>query len=236
MTRIGRLVAPGMPHHVICRGNNRRRIFSSSSDFELFLWLLARASQRFDCQVHALALMTNHVHAILTPPDAAALAGCVKGFSQRYAQERNRDREASGKLFEERYLRFPVLADRQLGVTTSYIELNPVRAGVVAAPEEYRWSTHRLHAGMLDASCVPAAMWTPSPWYLGLGGSPTARAERYRDWVAAHQGLEGEPERVTRIQAAEALSAPRYARRLRRPDGTCACEPVARYGRKVDPR
>ncbi|HEY7955508.1 MAG TPA: transposase, partial [Polyangia bacterium] len=129
MTRPLRFVAPGLPHHVILRGNNRRRLFSYPSDYQRFLYYLERGLRDVGCWMHAAALMTNHVHLILSPPDRRALSDCVRAFSQRYAQYRNRRKNASGKLFEQRFAAFPILHERQLAVTTVYVDLNPQRAG-----------------------------------------------------------------------------------------------------------
>lgn len=96
-----RIVVPGRPHHVVIRGNNRRRLFSYSSCYRRFLRYLADALRHTGCRLHALALMTNHVHLVITPPDAAALSSCVKRLAQRYAVQRNARFAASGKGLEE---------------------------------------------------------------------------------------------------------------------------------------
>ena len=211
-----------MPHHVTLRGNNRRRLFSSSTDCERFLWYLGRAVRKTGVRLLALSLMPNHVHLIVTPADAATLSRFVKLTAQRYAQARNRRRDGSGKLFEERYHCVPILSDEQLAVTTAYVDLNAFRAHYVEDFAAHRWCTYRLHAGLPD-SAIPADLWTPSPWYLSLGDTPEARAACYRDFAAVCGA---------RYRAAEAAAAattrtelsPVYARRLERPDRTRAAE------------
>ena len=220
MPRTARVVIPGLPHHVILRGNNRRRLFSYSTDYERFIWYLGRAMRRTGVRLHGLSLMMNHVHPIVTPPDAATLARFVKLTAQRYAQFRNLRRDGSGKLFEERYTCVPILTDEQLAVVTAYVDLNALRAHAVEDPADHRWSTYRLHAGLPDSG-VPESLWTPSAWYLSLGATPEARAACYRDFVASW---------AARYRAAEAAIPAEskrpalHARRLERPDRSRAAD------------
>ena len=199
MSRPNRIVHPDLPHHVILRGNNRRRLFSFGRDYAQFIYLLGRGLMAEHCLLNALVLMVNHVHLILTPPTTAALGACVKRFAQRYAQDRNRQRAASGRLFEERFFSKPILTDQQLALTTAYIALNPVRAGLVAHPSEYRWSTYGLHAR--TTTWIPSGIWTPSPWFFSLGRDATMRAACYRDFVALQADID--PEGVADIREAE---------------------------------
>lgn len=228
--RQNRLALAEYPHHVTLRGNNRRRLFSYPSDYRRFLWDVMRAQRLWRCEVNAVALMTNHVHLIVRPPDDRALSRFVKSFAQRYAQLRNQRRQSSGRLFEERFWSRPILSERQLAITTSYIELNPVRAGMVDTPGEARWTTYALHAGQPERSDIPAALWTPSDWYLSLGDDSAERATAYAAWCADCQARDVRPEEVTRIAAIEAASAS-YSQRLLRPDGTSAREPRMFYVR-----
>jgi putative transposase len=102
--RTPRVVVPGAPHHVFNRGNNKRRLFSYPRDYRLILWIIERAFDKVSfVMVNALVLMANHFHLILVPSSKEALSSFMKSFAQRYATYRNRDRKASGKLFEERY-------------------------------------------------------------------------------------------------------------------------------------
>jgi putative transposase len=111
-----RAIVPGLPHHVIHRGNNRRILVSTAFDYSRLLHFIADAARRFDCPVHALALMSNHLHLIAKPETTRSLSAFVNSFANRYARYRNRRRKASGKLFEERYLRFPLHTDVAVGV------------------------------------------------------------------------------------------------------------------------
>jgi putative transposase len=227
MPRTARVVVPGMPHHIILRGNNRRRLFSYSSDYKRFLWYLRRAVQTSGVKVHVVSLMPNHIHLVVRPADAAALALFVKLLAQRYAQARNSRRDGSGKLFEARFYCVPILSDEQMAMVTAYVDLNAFRAHTVEDPAAHRWCTYRLHAGLPDSD-IPADLWTPSEWYLSLGATPEARAHRYRQF-ATECGA-----RYRAGEAAEAAAAAVepplvYTRRLERPDGSRAAEsgPVA---------
>ena len=133
--------------------------------------------------------MTNHVHILVTPPSSNAASLFVQSFAQRYAKRRNLKRDATGKLFEQRFYSVPVTTVRQLAVVTSYIELNPVRAGLCTRPEGWPWTTYGHHVGRFDLSRVPARLWTPSPWYLSLDDAIDRRWAIYADWVAeCHAG------------------------------------------------
>src|SRR5262245_7810080 len=103
MARAPRIIVPGLPHHVVLRGNNRRRLFSSKLDYRMFLYFAGLSLKRCQVGLHALTLMSNHAHLLVTPRHQHDLAAFVKPLAQRYAQLRNEKRNASGKLFEERY-------------------------------------------------------------------------------------------------------------------------------------
>lgn len=217
MSRRPRLdtVLPDHPHHVIVRGNNRRNLFSYKSCYRAFLGLVAHASRVLALPVHALVLMRNHAHIVATPHDASHLSGWVKHFAQRYAARRNRHRESSGKLFEQRFTAIPITSERQLAATIPYVELNPVRAGVVEAPSDWRWSTYRLHAVEGDADPEVAELWTPHAWWQDLASDHAARGEAYRD-LARH--------RDEAARAAAGDVSLEYAHRIERPDRSSAAD------------
>ncbi len=230
MSRQARIVVPDYPHHVVLRANNRRRLFSYASDYQRFLRYLEQALERTDVALHALTLMSNHVHMIVRAPGVEVMARFVKLTAQRYAQQRNRERTASGKLFEARFWSDPIVDDEQLAVVTYYADVNALRAGMVDDPADHRWSTYAIHAGQPERSSIPVDLWTPSPWYLALAATANVRAARYRERVALYLAEGRQPKRMTAIRAAEALSASPYGRRLERPDGTYAREDQAPYG------
>ncbi len=181
------IVIPQQPHHVILRGNNRRRLFSYPREKRFFLGCLLQASVKQCVPVHAITLMTNHVHLIVTPCDHLQLSRFVGHFAQRYAQFRNVSRGATGKLFEQRYKSIPIVSDEQMAITIAYVELNPVHAKICSEPEAYRWSTYPQHAGYRAHEPVVAKLWSPSGWYQSLGGDPNQRAAAFRDWFTYYR-------------------------------------------------
>ncbi len=184
MPRAARQVIEGVPHHVVLRGNNRRRLFSYPRDYSYFVWLMREHLDRYPIGVNGCCLMANHVHLLLTPSEESALSAFIKGTAQRYAQYRNKRFSTTGKLFEQRYRSKPIKSEQHLAVATAYIDLNPVRAHIVDDGMRYPWSTLRIHAG--SSSLVPnlEALWTPTDWYERLGHDPNHRAAAYRDWLA----------------------------------------------------
>jgi len=188
MPRISRLgqVIPNGCHHVWLRGNNRRRLFSYAYEYTLFLRLLGAALRRTQSQLHAFALLGNHIHLLLTVLSASSLAQCVHLMAQRYAQMRNRRRGASGKLFEERFGCKAVQDEAYAAVALAYIDLNPCRAGLVQVPEHYRWSSAWLHLQSSPTHYRQEAvrsLWTPHPWYESLGSTREQRAQAYQNWL-----------------------------------------------------
>lgn len=234
MGRTKRVVVARFPHHVWTRGNNRRRIFSRSSEYEHYLWLLARARDRYEVAIHGLCLMSNHVHLLVTPPVERALARFMKYVNQRYAQERNQQKDGTGKLFEQGFGSAPVGDGTYLAIVTMYIDANPTRAGMRQG-FDYRWSIAPHHLGRPEHSAVPPTLWTPSAWYLSLGATAAARALAYRQLLAQYVEAPTLPAHVEErglVDNVERLSAERYDLRLRRPDGTSAREPTSCQYRK----
>jgi putative transposase len=228
MPRQLRIVVPGVPHHVVLRGNNRRRLFSNNADRLFWLQCLDRAMKATHCALHQNSLMTNHTHLIVTPPTIESLPTLVKRACQRYAQCRNDRLNASGKLFEQRYYSEPVADETHLLYTLLYNDANAYRAGMVDDPTEHRWSTGPLHAARDDGK-FPASMWTPLVLYTRLGRSREQRAEAYRRLMAAYL------QDPAWIPYDDGASEPRYRQRIERPDGTSAREPelVTQWRRKA---
>jgi putative transposase len=193
MPRTARTITAGYPHHIILRGNNRRRICSYATDYKALLRFIAEAAQRYPCLIHCICILANHVHLIVAPRTAAALSAFVKRFAQRYAQYRNAARDGTGKLFEQRFQSKVIEDDAQLAACTAYVERNPIEARIVTDAGDYEWSSYRLHSGDPRRSLLPAGLITPSPWYEGLGRDPAARALAYRIFFA---GMLESPEHV----------------------------------------
>ncbi len=225
MPRTSRVVVPDLPHQVCFRGNNRRRLFSRASDYLSFLFYLRLALIQTGCLLHQLTLMTNHVHLIITPPLKDALSQFVKRTCQRYAQTRNERRRGSGKLFEERYFSKVIDTERYLASATIYNDANAARDGIVANPEQHRWSTAAYHCGVEGVSSVSREIWTPSFWYLAQGQDERSRAASYQQLIADYLATRDRDADIPdEVKAIEARSRRPYTLRLERPDGSWAAE------------
>jgi putative transposase len=140
MPRIPRVVVPGLPHHVTQRGARRMRVFFLEDDFALYLALLGEQTRRRRVSVWAYCLMPNHVHLIAVPSDRSGLARAVGEAHRRFAEEINRRQGWQGHLWQERFWSFP-LDEPALPAVTRYVLRNPVRAGLVARPHEWPYSS-----------------------------------------------------------------------------------------------
>lgn len=146
MARQPRYVLPGQPQHVIQRGNNRDVIFVAEADYRFYLDKLKDACDRMGCEVHAYVLMTNHVHLLMTPYEENSLGRVMQSLGRRYVQYFNYRYRRTGTLWEGRYRATLIDAESYLLTCYRYIELNPVRAGMVSHPGDYPWSSYRSNA------------------------------------------------------------------------------------------
>jgi putative transposase len=184
MARLPRLTIPGYPHHVIQRGNNRQPIFATDEDYRELLALLEEHARAAGVAVHAYVLMSNHVHLLATPETADGIPQMMQAVGRRYVRFFNRRQARTGTLWEGRYRSTIIQAERYLLACMVYIDLNPVRAGMVDAPESYPWSSHGHYV-----SGRPDRLVTPHPIWWELGNTPFAREAAYRELV--HAGLSG---------------------------------------------
>ncbi|HET9483743.1 MAG TPA: transposase [Xanthomonadales bacterium] len=175
MARQPRPDLPYYPQHVVQRGNDRMACFRDDFDREMFLDFLARAAERYDCAIHAHVLMTNHVHLLVTPNRRRALSLMMQSLGARYVMAFNRRHLRTGTLWEGRYRSCLVDNDRYALACSRYIELNPVRAGLVASPADFRWSSYSANA--LGAH---AGFLIPHSAYLELGLADETRRAAYR--------------------------------------------------------
>ena len=175
MPRSPRLLIPGVPLHVVQRGNNRALTFRTTWDFQLYRETLLEASRRFNCAIHAYALMTNHVHLLVSSDDDTGVSRMMHAVGTRFVRRVNTRYGRTGTLWEGRFKSALIDSERYFFACTRYVELNPVRARLVHEPAEYDWSSHRHNAyGGRDA------LITPHPLYLALGALPARRHEAYR--------------------------------------------------------
>jgi putative transposase len=146
MPRVARSVVAGYPLHVVQRGINRAPCFTANGDYASYLRFLGSLAAQFECAVHAYCLMTNHVHLLLTPASADGCALLMKNLGQRYVQWLNHRLGRSGTLWGGRFYSCIVNTDHYLLACYRYIELNPVRAGIVLSPDQYPWSSYAANA------------------------------------------------------------------------------------------
>ena len=142
MPRHARLIVPHYPHHIIQRGHNRQTLFAQADDYHYYLSNLQAWKTHYQIKIFAYCLMTNHVHLLLQPgDDPGALGQFMKRVAARQTRYVNRLEGRSGTLWESRYKSSPVETEAYLLACIRYIELNPVRARMVAQPEEHPWSS-----------------------------------------------------------------------------------------------
>jgi putative transposase len=175
MARLPRVCLPGIPLHVIQRGNNRQVCFGSDEDLAAYAHWLEEYARKLAVAIHAWVFMTNHVHLLLTPSTGSGVSELMRALGRRYVRYFNYSYKRSGTLWEGRFRSCVIDADNYLLLCQRYIELNPVRAGMVASPDEYHWSSYRA-----NGLGRPAALWTPHPVYLSLGVTIAERAGAYR--------------------------------------------------------
>ena len=174
MSRKPRVAISGVAMHVMQRGNNRMQCFRVESDYLLYLANLRQLSADFECGVHAYCLMPNHVHLLLTPVADTGCSGLMKNLGQRYTQYFNARYGRTGTLWEGRYRSSVVESSRYVIACYRYIELNPVRAGLVSDPSAWLWSSHAVNAG---SRCDP--MVVPHAEFEALGLESSGRAAAY---------------------------------------------------------
>ena|SRR5262245_21816413 len=175
MPRLPRVMSPGFPQHLVQRGNNRGPCFFAEADYIAYLRWLERAAFAYGVSVHAYVLMPNHVHLLATPAVEGGISKMMQYLGRQYVQHINRSYRRSGTLWERRFLASLIETECCLLSLYRYIESNPVRAGLVAEPEQYRWSSARTHL-------VPngPTFLVDHELYVRLGDTPLARARAYR--------------------------------------------------------
>ena len=176
MARKPRMYLPDIPAHVVHRGNNREPCFFGEEDYRFYQDRLGRALRRYRVRLHAYVLMTNHVHLLMTAEDECGISRVLSLLGQHYVQYINRTYRRSGTLWEGRHKASIVNAEEYLLLCYRYIELNPVRAGMVTAPEDYRWSSYRHHARGESNPLI-----SDHDLYYALGRNADERQYAYRE-------------------------------------------------------
>lgn len=180
MARLARLTLPGYPHHIIQRGNNRQPIFTTTADYQALLSLIDVHAKKFGVVVHAYVLMSNHFHILATPQTDTGLPQMMQAVGRSYVRYFNDLQGRTGTLWEGRYRSTLIQTDRYLLACMAYIDLNPVRAGLVIEAVDYPWSSHGLYVGVRQDKLI-----SPHPLYWDLANTPFGREAAYADLVRA---------------------------------------------------
>lgn len=182
MPRRARLYIPDLPYHVVQRGNNREPCFLAETDYRRYLEDLQASAGTHRCRVHAYVLMTNHVHLLVTPmTEQPGIGDMMQALGRRYVYYINKTYRRTGTLWEGRYKASLVDSDAYLLTGMRYIELNPVRAGMVQHAGEYTWSSYGANAQGREDPLL-----SPHPLYMALGTTATERQHAYRELFRHH--------------------------------------------------
>lgn len=176
MPRKPRVILPNHPVHVIQRGNNRSATFYTEEDYRFYYDALSKASQRCECAVHAYVLMTNHVHLLLSSSTEIGISAFMQSVGRRYVRYINQTYRRSGTLWEGRFKSSLIQDNEFYFICSRYIEMNPVRAGMVSHPKDYRWSSYGYNAqGEVNSLIKPYQL------YIRLGKTDQERASCYTE-------------------------------------------------------
>jgi len=184
MPRKARMFLPGVPCHVVTRGNNRNSCFYERENYEFYLQCLLDACQRHEVSLHAYVLMTNHAHLLMTPACKDGISQVMQSVGRRYVQYINLNYHRSGTLWEGRHKSSLVDSETYVLACYRYIELNPVRAGMVSHPSDYHWSSYQINAGL-----SPWKDLIPHETYQTLSRNKEQREEAYRDLFQTELGV-----------------------------------------------
>lgn len=199
MPRRPRIKLADIPQHIVQRGINREPCFFAEEDYHCYLHWLQKSAADWHCAIHAYALMTNHVHLLVTTARPDGIAKLMQTIGRRYVQYINRSYRRTGSLWEGRFKSSLVQAEAYLLTCMRYIELNPVRANMVNDPAQYRWTSYR-HNGLGQAD----ERITPHSLYLALSDDATHRQASYRELFRS----ELDTEALTDIRLALAQGQP----------------------------
>lgn len=159
MPRIARVIAPGYPHHITQRGNNRATVFFDDEDRQVYLKLLTVYAHKHSLQIWAYCLMDNHVHLLAVPETETALARGVGLTNQVYTQYLNRKLTQSGRVWQNRFYSCVVGSEQYLWAVARYIERNPVKVGLAERPGNYRWSSAKAHLTETSDAVLSSTTW-----------------------------------------------------------------------------
>ncbi len=180
MPRKRRFYRPGVPAHVFQRGhNNREPVFFDDQDYLAYLRFLKASADALGCLIHAYVLMTNHVHLLVTPRNANDISLLFQGVGRHFVPYINKTYQSRGSLWEGRHKGHILDSEDYFLICMRYIEMNPLRAGMVEHPARYRWSSYAANAQGIDNAVIE-----PHELYMSLGKTSEARQEAYRGLFA----------------------------------------------------
>lgn len=206
MPRRPRVLLADYPLHIVQRGINREPCFFIDEDYYCYLHWLEESARACGCAIHAYALMTNHVHLLLTPKEDGAPSRLMQSLGRRYVQYANCFYRRTGSLWEGRFKSSVVQAESYLLACQRYIELNPVRAGMVADPGQYRWSSYRANGlGQTDVRL------SPHEHYCALGRDSGERQAAYRALFRPELDAEAVDEIRKALQLGMPVGSERFA-------------------------
>ncbi len=180
MPRPLRIIQPNTPHHIVQRGHNRQVVFAGDDDYDYYCENLVHLKQEFGCKIYAYCLMTNHVHLIVDPgANPESLSKLMKGVAGRQTRYVNKLEKRSGSIWEGRFKSSIISTEDYLPACCRYIELNPLRAGIVTNPASYKWSSYRYKVEGIKDPVVDL-----HPFYLALGSAEEERRQEYVAYVS----------------------------------------------------
>lgn len=176
MAHLPRLSIVGCPQHIIQRGNNRQACFFSEQDYTVYLNKLNDSATKHNVSIHAYVLMTNHVHLLMTAYSTDGISQVMQNLGRYYVRYINQTYQRTGTLWEGRFKSTLVDTERYLLTLYRYIELNPVRAKMVAHPAAYPWSSYHCNGGNKNITLIK-----PHALYLALGNTEVERKLAYQN-------------------------------------------------------
>lgn len=231
MSRQPRTDLPGIPLHLVQRGNDRQACFLDDLDRRDYLPALHEYSRLHEVFVHAYVLMDNHVHLLVSSLNSGTTSRSMQGIGTTYVRHFNDRHERTGTLWEGRFQSCPVDTGKYLWNCHRYIELNPVRAGIVSTPDQFKWSSFSENA----FGC-PSGLVTPRPEFWALGQSEGECRAAYRGIFGAHLRSEELHEMRLHIRHERPLGGVDFVNRIEaitglpaviRPRGRPKCTPSA---------
>jgi putative transposase len=177
MPRYARCAIANVAYHIIHRGNNKQAIFFCDDDYQYFLEKISEGKEKYRVKIYSYVLMSNHIHLLIESNVAEDLGKFMKFIAQMYTQYINYFYGRTGTLWEGRFKSSPVSIDNYLLACCRYIEMNPVRAGLVSAPKDYRWSSYCGKIGKREDKILDFDV-----WYNSLGDNNLERQKKYQEW------------------------------------------------------